>query len=69
MEESLAYAARSSTKAVGAEGNAQGSISVSINEASYGYQDEHSGFWKFTLQRMKPAYDRLMDEIGVGRNQ
>jgi pimeloyl-ACP methyl ester carboxylesterase len=69
MEESLAYAARSSTKAVGAEGNAQGSISVSINEASYGYQDEHSGFWKFTLQRMKPAYDRLMDELGVGRNQ
>lgn len=68
MEESLAYAARSSTKAVGAEGNTQGSISVSINEADYGYQDEHSGFWQFNLQKMKLAYDRLMDEMGMQRN-
>lgn len=69
MEEALAYAARSSTKAVGAEGNTRGSITQanSVDLSTYDYEDEHSGFWQFKLQKMKPAYDTLMDKLRVQR--
>lgn len=71
VEESLGYAARSSTKAVGAEGNTRGPISESnsIDLSTFGYEHEHSGFWKFSLQAMKPAYDTLMDKLRVQRNE
>jgi hypothetical protein len=71
MEESLAYAARSSTKVVGAEGNARGPISKenSIDLARFGYADEHSGFWAFSLQKMATAYDLLMDKLRVERSR
>jgi hypothetical protein len=68
LEESLAYAAKSSTRAVGAEGNTHGSISLSVNQSGYGYEDEHSAFWAFDLQTMRSPYERLMDELGVERN-
>lgn len=68
LEESLAYAAKSSTLAVGAEGNTSGSIDVPVNLANFGYEDEHSAPWVFTVQKMKGFFDRLMDELGIGRN-
>ena len=65
------YAARSSTKVVGAEGNARGPISKenSIDLARFGYADEHSGFWALSLQKMATAYDLLMDKLRVERSR
>jgi hypothetical protein len=68
LEESLAYAARSSTRTVGAEGRTAGSITSSVDLSGFGYENEHSGFWAFTLQKVKPAYDALMDKLRVQRN-
>jgi hypothetical protein len=68
MEESLAYAAKSSTNAVGADGNTGGSVPVSVNLASFGYEHEHSAFWSFSLQKMATAYDSLMDNLQVEHN-
>jgi hypothetical protein len=69
MEESLGYAASSSTLAAGAEGNTAGSVDVPINLATFGYESEHSAPWAFTFQTIRPFYDRLMDELNVGRSQ
>lgn len=68
MEESLGYAAKSSTYSVGAEGATGGSVAGSVNLGGPGYEDEHSSFWKFNLQKMKTRYNTLMDELGVQRN-
>ncbi len=68
LEELLAYAAKSSTRVVGAEPYTQGSVSTSVDQAVYGYEDEHSAFWAFDLQTMKSPYGRLMDELGLERN-
>ena len=69
MEEALAYASRSSTKAVGAEGSTRGPVTEanSIDLSTYGYEHEHNGFWAFRLKKIKPAYDTLMDELRVQR--
>jgi len=69
MEESLAYAAKSSTFAVGAESETHGSVSKDIDLSGFGYQNEHSGPWKFSLQKITPFYNRLMDELGIDRIQ
>jgi hypothetical protein len=69
MEESLAYACKASTKAVGAEGNARGSIASSVDLSGFGYVGEHSAFWSLTLQKMSPAYDTLLDKLQVDHNQ
>ncbi len=68
MEESLAYAAKSSTLAVGAEGATQGSISHPVDLSEFGYESEHSAFWSFTLPTMSSAYDTLLDELRLERN-
>ncbi len=68
MEESLGYAAKSSTLAVGAEGSTGGSVAGGVNLGGAGYEDEHSSFWQFNLQKMRTRYDTLMDELGVQRN-
>ena len=68
MEESLAYAAKSSTLAVGAEAATQGSVSGAVDLSDFGYQSEHSAFWSFTLPMMSPAYDALLDELRLEHN-
>lgn len=68
MEESLGYAAKSSTLAVGAEGRTGGSLGGAVDLGGAGYENEHSSFWKFNLQKMRVRYDTLMDELGVQRN-
>ena len=70
MEESLAYASKSSTFAIGAEGSASGSIAKNIDlSTSFEYENTHSGPWEFPIQKIMPFYDRLMDELDIQRIQ
>jgi hypothetical protein len=43
-EESLGYAAKSSTLAVGAEKETGGSVASKVSLGGTGYEDEHSSF-------------------------
>lgn len=73
-EESLGYAAKSSTEAAGAEGAAAGSITTPIDMVNYGITggitsfSDHNAFLVRSLFQVHRVYSRMLNEFGVERN-
>ena len=65
LDESLAYAARSSTRVVGAEGAASGSIQNRIDMTDYDFGNIHSAQWEFGIHATTSFYNRLLDEFDI----
>jgi hypothetical protein len=63
--ESMSFVSRSRTITVGRE-STSGSVSGNHNlDSTYNFGGEHSAQWTWAIQKLKPFYDRMLEEYDI----